>query len=175
MPAPVPLRRMASVARKEMIHVSRDPMALLSALLIPIFKLLMLGYAIDTSVRHIRTVVLDQAKTQESRSLLRRFSNTEDFDIIGEVSSDDELHRALVADVARVGIKIPEDYSRRIQARETSQVLVLVDGSEWSVAAEALNVSNAITQGESLARSLGGHPPPIESRPRILFNPDTRS
>lgn len=175
MPTPVPLRRLASVARKEVLHVSRDPLALLAALLIPIFKLLMLGYAIDTSVRHIRTVVLDQAKTQESRSLLQRFRNTEDFNIIGEVTSDVELHRALVADVARVGIKIPEDYSRRIQAGETSRVLILIDGSEWSVAAEALNVGNAVTQAESLDRSLGGNLSPIESRPSILFNPDTRS
>src|SRR5207249_4055376 len=125
------LRRTASVARKEMLHVSRDPLALLSALLIPVFKLLMLGYAIDTSVRHVRTVVLDQARTQESRALLRRFANSEDFDVVAEVFSDAAMSRALVADVARVGVKIPEDYSRRMQAGETAQVLVLIDGSEW--------------------------------------------
>ena len=37
------------------------------ALFIPVLELFMLGYAIDTNVRHVRTVVFDQAGTQESR------------------------------------------------------------------------------------------------------------
>src|SRR6516165_4723310 len=54
-------------------------------------------------------------------------------------------------------------------------MLVLVDGSESSVAAEAVNVGNALALRESLERALGGKPLPVESRPRVLFNPDTRS
>jgi len=50
-----------------------------------------------------------------------------------------------------------------------------VDGSESSVASTALNVSNAIALQESLKKTLGDKPLPIESRPRVLFNPDTRS
>ena len=51
---------------------------------------------------------------------------------------------------------------------------MLVDGSESSIAAEALNVSNAIALRESL-RALGDQQLPVECRPRILFNPDTKS
>ena len=43
------------------------------ALFIPVLELFMLGYAIDTNVRNVRTVVLDQARTQESARLLREF------------------------------------------------------------------------------------------------------
>src|SRR6185369_965367 len=53
--------------------------------------------------------------------------------------------------------------------------LVLVDGTESSIAAEAVNVSNAVALRESLLRVLGERPLPIESRPRVLFNPDMRS
>jgi ABC-2 type transport system permease protein len=52
---------------------------------------------------------------------------------------------------------------------------VLVDGTESSVAAEAVNVGNALALRESLERDLQGRPLPVESRPRVLFNPDTRS
>src|SRR5262249_52777443 len=34
---------------------------------------------------------------------------------------------------------------------------------------------SAITLRESLERGLGGKPLPVEGRPRVLFNPDTRS
>jgi ABC-2 type transport system permease protein len=168
-------QRLLSVARKELLHILRDPMTLFFTLFIPIVELFMLGYAINTNVRHVRTIVYDQARTQESRELLRQFENTEDFRIIGEVYTDVELSQVIVAGRARVGIKIPEDYSRRLQAGQTAQVLVLVDGSESSVAAEAVNVANAIALRESLRRLLAHQQLPVEARPRVLFNPDTRS
>lgn len=169
------MQRTGSVARKEILHIIRDPATLFFALFIPIVELFMLGYAIDTNIRHVRTMVFDQARTQESRELLRGFTNSDDFTIVGEVFTDEELSGAIVAGRARVGIKIPENYSRRLQAQETAQVLVLVDGTESSVAAEAVNVGNAIALRESLKRVLGDRPLPVEARPRVLFNPDTRS
>src|SRR5213592_1028485 len=116
------LQRTVSVARKELLHIIRDPATLFFALFIPVLELFMLGYAIDTNVRNIATVVLDQALTQESRELLRRFVATDDFQIVREVFREDDLTQAIVAGEARVGIKIPEDYSRRLQAGDTAQV-----------------------------------------------------
>src|SRR2546423_5556617 len=175
MPNRISAQRLTSVARKEMIHILRDPQTLFFALFIPVLELFMLGYAIDTNVRNIRTVVLDQARSQESRELLRRFVATDDFQIVREVYQEEDLTHAIVAGEAQVGIKIPEDYSRRLQAGTTAQVLILVDGSESSVAAEAVNVGNAIALKESLAIVLGDKPLPVEPRPQVLFNPDTRS
>jgi ABC-2 type transport system permease protein len=168
-------RRVFSVARKELLHILRDPMTLFFTLIIPILELFLLGYAIDTNVRHVRTVILDQAGTQESRQLLQRFENSEDFTIVARVFSDGELNRAIVAGTAHVGVKIPRDYSQRLQAGQTAQVLILVDGSESTVAAEAVNVGNAIALQESLQRLLQDRQLPVDSRPRVLFNPDTRS
>lgn len=169
------LRRLRAVARKELLHIVRDPTTLFFALFIPVLELFLLGYAIDTNVRHVRTVVFDEARTQESRTLLRRFTNSEDFLIVGEVFTDRELVGALISGRARVGIKVPEAYSRRVQSGRTGQVLILVDGSESSVAAEAVNVGNAIALSESLERLMQGRGMPVEARTRVLFNPDTRS
>lgn len=153
----------------------RDPGTLFFALAIPVLELFMLGYAIDTNVRHVRTVVYDACQTQESRAYLRAFENSDDFDVVELVYRDDDLSQRIVAGKAHVGIKIPENFSRQLAAGETAQVLVLVDGSESSVASTALNVSNAIALEESLKRTLEGKQLPIDSRPRVLFNPDTRS
>lgn len=169
------IQRIVSVARKEMLHILRDPSTLFFALVIPVIEMVMLGYAIETNVRNLATVVFDAARTQESRTLLRRFVNSDDFRVIGEVFTDSELTEAMVAGRARVGIKIPENYSREIQAGQSGELLILVDGSESSVAGEALNVGNAIALSESLDRLLEGRPMPVEARPRILFNPDTRA
>ena len=88
MPALMTLRRTTSVARKEFLHMFRDPGTLFFALAIPVMELIMLGYAIDTNVRHVRTVLLDQAGTQESRQLLQKFENSDDFTVVARVFSD---------------------------------------------------------------------------------------
>jgi ABC-2 type transport system permease protein len=169
------MQRIYSVARKETVHIRRDPATFFFALALPLVEMFMLGYAIDTNVRHIRTVVLDQCRTQQSEQLLRSFENSEDFNFIGRVDTDAQLYDAIVSGKAKVAIKIPEDYSRRLEFGQTAQVLVMVDGSESSVAGEAVNVANAIALQESLKQILGQRPLPIDSRPRVLFNPDTRS
>src|SRR3954447_7877417 len=166
-------QRTASVARKEFLHILRDPATLFFSLFIPVLELFMLGYAIDTNVRDIRTVVLDQAKTWDSERLLRGFENSKDFQIIAQVASEAELSEMIVAGKARVGVWIPEDFSRKLEARETAQFKVIVDGSESSVAGEALNVSNALALRASLERILTDRPLPVEVRPQILYNPDT--
>jgi ABC-2 type transport system permease protein len=168
-------QRIVSVARKELLHIVRDPQTLFFMLFVPILQLFIFGYAINTNVRHVRTVILDYAGTQESRALLERFENSQDFQIVAQVFSDEALSQAIVAGKARVGIKIPRDYSQRLEAGQTAQILLLVDGSESSITAEVVNVGNAIALRESLERALGGKPLPVEARPRVLFNPDTRS
>lgn len=168
-------RRLFSVARKELLHILRDPTTLFFSLFIPILEMLMLGYAIDTNVRDVSTVVLDLAQTQESRQLIRSFENTHDFQVVGQVYNDEQLSREIIAGRANVGIKIPEDYSRQISAGQTAQLLVVVDGSQSSVASEAVSVGNALALRESLRQVLGNRPLPVEARPQILFNPDTRS
>jgi len=169
------LQRTMSVARKELLHIIRDPATLFFALFIPVLELFMLGYAINTNVRQVKTAVLDQCQTEESRRLLEAFENSKTFKIVERVWSDEALSRTIIAGEARVGIKIPENYSRQLEAKQTAQILVLVDGSESSIAGESLNVANALALRESLNRVLGEQPLPVQAMPRILFNPDTRS
>ncbi len=171
------LQRTVSVSRKELLHILRDPMTLFFTLFIPIIELLLLGFAIDMNVRLIRTVVFVEKPTQETRQLLDRFENSETFQLVGEVNSDAELTEAIVAGRARVGIKIPQTYSERVErARrgdpsEPAEVLMLVDGSDSSVASSALQVGDGIVLRETVVNV----PPRVDFRPRILFNPDTRS
>lgn len=154
-------RRAISVARKEFLHIIRDPATLFFSLFVPVVELFMLGYAIDTNVRHVSTVVFDQARTQESRQLVTSFENSQDFTIIGDVFTDAHLSDAIISGRAHVGIKIPEDYSRQILAGQTAQLLILVDGSQSSVAAEAVSAGNAIALRESLKQILADRPMPV--------------
>lgn len=174
-----------SVARKEFLHIFRDPATLFFAFFIPILELFMLGYAIDTNVRNIRTIVLnydrnpDGSPKKNSERLIQRFVNTGTFRVIDlPVYTDVQMGEALSAGKARIGIKIPENYSELIErGQQPAQIFILIDGSESSIASAALSSAEAAIMQENLvlASKGGSGRPPIESAPKIAYNPDTRS
>lgn len=167
-----------AILYKEFIQLRRDPITLVIMFLIPIIQLIIFGYAIDMDVKHFPTAIYNLDQRYESRQLLAKFVNSQFFDIVEEVHSDMELETALVSGKAKVGIKIPPDYSNTLQRGHASSILVLIDGSDSTVGMRALNVAQAIGLEESLARrgvSTNVQTQLIDVRPRMLFNPDLKS
>ena len=163
------------VCRKEFTHISRDPMTLFFALAIPLLQMFLLGYAVDTNVRQIPTVLMDESRTQESRTFADKLAASDVFRITKMVDSDDALYGEMRAGKARVGVKIPYDYARRLQSSTSATVLVLVDGSDSTVAGQAVSTSTGVAMELSLAQLTGSAPMPVEVRPSVLYNPATRS
>src|SRR5436305_11982788 len=84
-----PFRGFLAIFYKEVLHMRRDSMAILFALVVPIFEMVILGAAIDTNVRQVPTVIYDQSGVMESmgstvgtgdtRALIDRFRNSDTF------------------------------------------------------------------------------------------------
>jgi ABC-2 type transport system permease protein len=168
-------RGLIPICRKEYLHIVRDPGTLFFALLIPMLQLFLFGFAVDTNIRQIPTVVLDESHTQESRRLLESFASSDVFQLKSYVSSKEEMYEAIRAGSVRVGIHIPYDYARNLQNGTTASILLLVDGSDSTVAGQAINTSTGVTLRESLLRVLPSGKLPIDVRPSVLYNPSTRS
>ncbi len=168
-------RGLVPICRKETLHIVRDRGTLFFALLIPMLQLFLFGFAIDTNIRQIATVILDESQTQESRQLIQRFAASDVFAIKGSVASKEDLYNTIRGGRARVGIRIPYDYARQLQNGNTASVLVLVDGSDSTLAAQAVSTSTGVAMQQSLARVLPTGAMPIEVRPSVLYNPATRS
>ena len=63
------MHRILAVLHKELLQMRRDKMTLALVFLLPLVQLLLFGFAIQTEVKHIPTVVFDQSLTAESRAL----------------------------------------------------------------------------------------------------------
>src|SRR6266581_4558177 len=169
-------RGFGAVFYKEVLHVRRDPATLFFSLVIPLMQMVVLGFGIDTNIRQINTVVYNADGRRESRELIDRLKNSDTFHVIRYVENDKDLNDNIIAGRARVGIKIPVDYSDRLLHQMSAQVLVLIDGSDSSVAGQAINVTTAIGLDESLRRVLADRAAfAVDMRPKLLFNPDSRS
>ena len=174
---------LGAVAYKEILHVLRDP-ATRFVFVIPVVQLLLFGYAIDLEVTNIPTAVVDLDQTAESRELVDMFDNTRTFDVGDRFASLDAADEAIVAGGVQVALVIPHDFARDLRRGEPAEVLVLVDGSYSTSATAALATASAIAgwaprrfadvrfEPRDLARS---EFPVIDTRRRLLFNPNLRS
>lgn len=175
--------RLKAVARKEMIHVLRDPRSLGLAVGIPMLMIILFGYALTVDVDHVPLVVWDQSQTKESREYLARFTASRYFDFEGNVDTYREVERAIDTRRAYLGLVIPADFASRLAAGKTTPVQAIIDGSDANTAALVLGFTQAITVSfnqavslEQLQRAIGQPPTqPVDFRPRVWFNPDLES
>ncbi len=171
------MRGFVDVLKKEFLQMLRDRTTLVFALLVPVFELILFG-VIDTNVSNVPTAVFDQSLTQESRALVDELENTNLFEIRRQVRSHEALYQEIVAGHAQVGLEIPPYFARRRLAGESASFLVMIDGSDNSVASQALSAATGLALARSLdeamtkARLAG---PPLAPHPVMLFNPDSRS
>ncbi len=183
-------RGFTAMLLKEFSHVRRQPATIVFMLVVPVLQTIIFGYAIQQEIENIPTVIFDLDGRQASRQLIDSFRNTRTFAITDRVSDDESFRRALVSGRAKVGVRIPPDYSDRLLRGEQVSVQVLIDGSDSQVANTALQASQLLGVSlsfgiarpfaESLpavpSRDPKGHVAmPIEIRPRLLYNPDLES
>ncbi len=171
------------IAWKELLQLRRDRLTLAMMAVLPVLLLLLFGYAINTDVRHIPTLIDDQDRSAASRDLARRMEATGYYDMVGEVRGYDEIERALRSGRARVALVVPPRYAADLAGGATAHVQLVVDGSDPQIVGSAQNTAallvgsrSAQIRVERLAR-VGGRvaPEPIDLAPDILYNPDQRT
>jgi ABC-type multidrug transport system permease subunit len=174
----VPFRGLGAILFKEFIVVWRDPMTLFFMFFPPLVEMIAFGYALDTDVKHMAMMILNEDRTVESRQFIDRFVNTETFRVVGEVQSIDAMSSEIRKGNAYVGLQIPPHFTRDVRAGFPARVQLLIDGSNSTTALQALNTAMgvAMTQSlESLLRETGRDNVPVEIRPQMLYNPTMRS
>lgn len=170
-----------AIFRKEFVHMRRDRSTLVIALTIPLFQLILFGF-IDQTVTNVPTVVVDQDMTRDSRELMDKLRATHTFKITTITADPREAREQIAAGKAKVGVVIPPDYHDKKVNHAGAKVLVLIDGSDSNVSAQALGAVNGIaadenvkTLSETVSAANGAHAAPLSVQPIVLFNPDGRT
>jgi ABC-2 type transport system permease protein len=170
--------------KKELTHMRRDPRTLIFVFMMPILQLVLLGYVNNTDIKNVPTVVFDQDNSPASRQLLDAFEGTGYFLFTRSAYSQSEVDTLIARGQAQVGIVIAPDYGTDLGAGRSGSVLVLIDGSDPTVASYVLSAAQLVGQNrganirtEQLARKgfEGGSAAPIDVRTRVLYNPDLLS
>lgn len=166
-----------AILRKEFMHMFRDRGTFIIAMTIPLFQLMLFGF-IDQTVTNVPTVVVDQDQSAASRELMDKMRATRTFKIVHVTQDPRDARTDIASGHARVGVVIPPDYHDKRARDLPSKVLVLIDGSDSTVSAQALAAVNGLAVQANLEDDarLGNAPPGgLSVQPIILFNPDGRT
>ncbi|HOQ87562.1 MAG TPA: ABC transporter permease [Phycisphaerae bacterium] len=182
-PKALAVTRTYAVARKEMLHVLRDPRSLGMAIAIPMLLLVLFGYALTLDVDNVPLVVWDQDSSQVSREFLSRFLGSRYFSLRGYVQDYRQIERAIDSGDALVGLVIPTGFAGQIESARQASVQMIVDGSDSTTATIAMGYADVVIQNYSQdialrqVQRVGGQSLnlPLDIRPRVWFNADMES
>jgi ABC-2 type transport system permease protein len=165
-----------AMLRKEFIQMRRDRGTLGLMIGIPAIQLIMFGYAIQTEVRHLPTVVLDESRSPESRRFVQAMLHTGNFDLGGTVRDREEMGALIDRGEAKAAIIIPPAFQRDLKRGRTAVAQIIVDAADPLASSAA--ISGASLAGAIRSRALSaqaGGTAAIEVRVRPWYNPTSRS
>jgi len=173
------------IARKEFLHIIRDPRTLILGLVFPSLMLLLYGYGISLDIRHIPMAILDQDRSAESRRFVGKFLHSGYFLGQHAVQDYEQLTEDLDKGRVKIALAIPANFQERLLRGEKAPVQILVDGSDANSARLILGYVEQIVTAfsasiivQTIARGAGSishFELPFDFRPRIWYNPELKS
>jgi ABC-2 type transport system permease protein len=165
-----------AMLRKEFIQMRRDRLTLAMMVGVPSIQLMLFGYAIQTEVRHLPTVVLDESRSPESRRFIQAMVKTGNFDLAGSVNDREAMAAIIGRGDARAAIVIPPDFQRDIKRGHTASAQIVVDAADPLASTAAISGAGLAgsVRSQALAASRGATAA-IEVRVRPWYNPTLRS
>jgi ABC-2 type transport system permease protein len=162
---------------KEFIQLRRDRITFIMMTGLPAAQLVLFGYAIQTDVRKLPTVVLDESRGVESRALIATLANTDNFKIVASISSRAEAREWIERSDARVALIIPPDFERRVRRGETAVAQLLIDAADPQSSGAAISGAQLAAQarGAALLREKLQITPPVMISVRPWYNPAQKS
>ena len=162
---------------KEFIQLRRDRVSFAMIVMIPVMQLLLFGYAINTTPRHLPTAVLLQEDSDLARSILKALENTAYFRFTQEVHDVAEFDNLLQSGKVLFGVEIPRGFERAVRRGDRPALLVAADATDPVAAGSALSALGPWCRPRSQHDLHVGDPPrpPFEIRAHARYNPAASS
>ncbi len=181
------IRRILAIMQKEFLHIRRDNIMMAVAFIAPFLLITLFGYLyIQQKVTQMPVIVYDQDQTDLSRSIIRAFGESERLEIVESADSYQRVEQALQLEQAYMGVVIPPRLKEDVKSGRSSQVAVLLNGTNILIMNTLANTANQVIQTVSAGvtmRVLQGFGvtrqkayqavTALNFRTRIWFNPTT--
>jgi ABC-2 type transport system permease protein len=165
--------RTRAMVIKEFIQLRRDRVSFAMIVMIPLMQLVLFGYAINTTPRHLPTAVLLQERSDLGRSIVRALENTQYFKVTHSLEDAAEFDKLLASGTVLFALEIPAGFERAVRRGERPALLVAADATDPVASGTALSalgqvVQTALVHERAIPDTTG---PPFEFRTHARYNP----
>lgn len=126
--------RIPALIVKELLTLFRDPKGRLILIGPPVLQLIIFAFAVTLEVKNVSLVVLDQDNGRHGHEIVQRLTGSPTFSAIKFVNDVAVLRSLIDRQQAMAAIRIPPDFSRRIEAGEVARLQVILDGRRSNAA-----------------------------------------
>lgn len=136
------MHRIIAIFYKEFIQMKRDRITFAMILVIPIMQLLLFGFAINTSPKHLPTAVIIQDDTPLTRRIVSAMQLSEYFTIVENITTDqsESYDSTYLFQSGQVNfiLTIPSGFTKAWVRGERPNLLLEADATDPSAAAMAV-------------------------------------
>jgi len=168
------VHRAYAVARKEVMHILRDPFTLALALGLSVMLVTFFGYAIDYEVKNITLAVSDRDNGPAARRLKEIFSASGYFRQVDILPGSGPV-AMLDSGRASAALFIEPDFSRKIKGGSPVQAQFVLDGSDNSKAGTMVGYLPGIQRAAQARLTDRPLREPLSAETRFLYNPELNS
>jgi ABC-2 type transport system permease protein len=175
--------RLKAMLIKEFIQVLRDKRTRFVIFVIPVFQVVVFGYAVNTDVRNSRMAILDRDNSSESREIVERFTRSGYFQTVERIADERRMTELLNRGDVRGVMVFDAGFGGRVQGKGEAPLALVLDGSDANSAGIVLSYASAIIAAyntellsaraarEGVAQPLAG----VVLQSRAWFNPNLES
>jgi ABC-2 type transport system permease protein len=167
------MKRIIIISKKEVFHIIRDKRTLIISFLMPVFMLILYGYAITLDVKNIDFSIYDEEKSLLSREFLREFEISNYFTCKKVLSSMKEVEPILNKGKVKMVILVGKDFTYKLKGESDIDAEILINGIDSNTAQITLGYIKGILN--HFLTKKGIYKENIGIREKVLYNPELKS
>lgn len=172
------LIRTWAMAKKEVLHIRRDPRTLYLALGMPVMLLALFGYGVRFDIDRLPIAITDADQSAASQEFVSTFLASGELEAVTQLDSPSDAETAFRKGTVAAVLVVPRGFERKLTGQRTAPLQLLVDGSDSLVANQVLTKAEAIVRAygkDFLPLALQSMPVPLEVKTWTRFNPSGSS
>lgn len=169
------MKQFISFIKREIYHITRDPLTLTIMLVLPVVLLLILGFAVSTEVKNTPFVVFDQSKSVASSQFIEKVSNNKYFTLAKYLNSVEEIEKSFQKGDCKMAVIIPSQFGNDLLHTGNADIQVMVDASDPNEASTLANYFQMIVLQYQQENVSPVHAQFINMEAKMLYNPQMKS
>ncbi|MDR1737445.1 MAG: ABC transporter permease [Candidatus Symbiothrix sp.] len=170
------MKQLYAFVQKEFLHIFRDVRTILLIIGIPVAQILIIGFAVSTEVKNIKTAIYDPSNDVSTRQIIDKLAVSEYFNIVEYLSNPDQIEDRFQRGDIQFAMVFGDRFHENLYHNGNASVQLLADATDPNQGTVAANYAAAIISdyAQTMMSDLN-IPFQIMTQVQMLYNPSMRS